>query len=169
MLASIVKTAKAKILYFQEFLDAIVGTFATEPRLLNPAKRGNLVGDKAGVNADHSRFQSFSGSPDATDIATVKVTRETEFGVVSHLNSFFIGLEPEERSQGPESFFASNLHLRSDAQPARLVRKRFGQENGDFRPEEHELPAKRRLEYAPPLSPPRPGQLEDLGEPLAPN
>src|ERR1700694_1204751 len=110
----VIEAAEAEVFHLQEFLDAIMRPLATEPGLFNPAKRSNLVGDKASVNTNHSRFQPFSSSPDATDVATVEVTGETEFGVVGHLNGFFIGLKPEERSQGPESFFASDLHLRSD-------------------------------------------------------
>ena len=42
-LPSVVKTAKAKVFYFHEFLDAVVGTFTAEPRLFDTAKRCNLV------------------------------------------------------------------------------------------------------------------------------
>ena len=50
-LSLIVKPAEAEILYFHEFLDAVAGTFTTETRLFDTAKRCNLVRDEAGVHA----------------------------------------------------------------------------------------------------------------------
>src|SRR5580704_8231278 len=58
----IVKPAEAEVFYFHEFLDAVVGTFTTEPRLFDAAERGNLIRDEAGVNTDHSAFQPLGSS-----------------------------------------------------------------------------------------------------------
>src|SRR5580704_2959453 len=96
MLPSIVKPAKAKVFYFHEFLDAVAGAFTAEPRLFDAAKWCNLVGDEAGVNSDHSTFQPLGCSPNAADIATIEVTRESEFGIVGHLNRLLIGVKPEQ-------------------------------------------------------------------------
>src|ERR1700674_667150 len=93
----IVKPAEAEVFYFHEFLDAVVGTFSTEPRLFDAAKRCNLVRDEAGVNTDHSAFQPLGRSPNATDIATIEVARQTKFGIIGQLNCLLIGFELEQR------------------------------------------------------------------------
>ena len=93
----IVKPAEAEVFYFHEFLDAVVGTFTTEPRLFDAAKRCNLVRDEAGVNTDHSAFQPLGCSPNATDIATIEVARQTKFGIIGQLNCLLIGFELEQR------------------------------------------------------------------------
>ena len=49
------------------------------------ADRCNLVRDEAGVNTDHSAFQPLGCSPNATDIATIEVARQTKFGIVGTL------------------------------------------------------------------------------------
>ena len=115
-LSLIVKPAEAEILYFHEFLDAVAGTFTTETRLFDTAKRCNLVRDEAGVNTDHSAFQPLGCSPDAADIATIEVARQTKFGIIGKLNCLLIGLEPEERCQGTDGFLPSDLHLGSDGE-----------------------------------------------------
>ena len=38
-----VNPAKAEVFYFHKFLDAVVGTFTTEPRLFDSTKRRNFV------------------------------------------------------------------------------------------------------------------------------
>src|SRR5258705_7378924 len=84
--------------------------FASKSRLLHSAKRRDLGGDQASVNADHSVFEPLRNSPDAPDVATKKITSETEFGVVGKLNGFFIFMKPEKRSNGPERLLSSHFH-----------------------------------------------------------
>jgi serine phosphatase RsbU (regulator of sigma subunit) len=107
------ETAKAKILDLQEFIYAVVRTFAPESRLFNSAERGHFIRDQSRIDADHAAFQGFRGSPGATDVPAEEVARQTEFGIVGHLNTFFIAPEAEKRCQRAEGLLAGDLHLGS--------------------------------------------------------
>src|SRR5271170_1265810 len=89
------KPTETEVFDFEEFFNAVMGTFATESRLFDSAKRRHLVRDESGVNTHHSRFQPLRGSPDPSDIATVEVAGETKFSVVGPLNGLLIGLKTE--------------------------------------------------------------------------
>ena len=69
------ETAKAKILHLQEFIHAVVRTFAPKSRLFNSAERSNFIGDQSRIDADHSAFQGFRGSPGPADVAAEEVAR----------------------------------------------------------------------------------------------
>ena len=119
------ETAKAKILHLQEFIHAVVRTFAPKSRLLNSTERGDFVRNQSRIDADDAAIQGFRGSPGAADVAAVKVTRQTEFGIVGHLNAFFIALEAEKRCEGTEGLLAGNLHLGSYLAQNRRFEKRL--------------------------------------------
>ena len=109
------ETAKAKILDLQEFIYAVVRTFAPESRLFNSAERGHFIRDQSRIDADHAAFQGFRGSPGATDVPAEEVARQTEFGIVGHLNTIVIAPEAEKRCQRAEGLLAGDLHLGSYA------------------------------------------------------
>src|SRR5580692_8624103 len=88
-----VKPAKAEVFYFHEFLDAVVGTFTTKPRLFHATKRRNFVRDQARIDAHHAAFKALGRPPDPADIAAIEVARESKFGIVGHFDRLLIGLE----------------------------------------------------------------------------
>src|SRR3546814_8228052 len=71
----------AQVLQFQVFLDAVLGTFAAQARLLHTAERPDFVRDDAGVDADDAVFQRFRHAPHARVITRVEVSRQAEDGV----------------------------------------------------------------------------------------
>src|SRR5437773_2553370 len=105
--------AEAHIFDFDEFVDAVLGAFATEAGFLYAAEGGDFRGDKAAIDADDAVFEGFGDAPDAGDIAAVEIRCEAEFGVVGEGDGFGFGLEAEERGDGTKSFFTRNGHLRS--------------------------------------------------------
>jgi hypothetical protein len=80
-----VKPAKAEVFYFYEFLDAVMGTLTTKPRLFHATKRSNFVRDQARVDAHHAAFKALRRPPDTADIAAIEVAREPSFFTVEEL------------------------------------------------------------------------------------
>src|SRR5271163_448341 len=107
-------STKTEVFDFQIFLDAIFGTFAAQAGLLDAAEGSDFGGDEAGVDADDAVFEGFGDTPDAGDVAAIKISGEAEFGVVGEGDGFGFAAKTEERCDGAESFFAGNHHLRSD-------------------------------------------------------
>src|SRR5215510_4995652 len=53
-----VKPTKAEVFYFHEFIDAVVRTLTTKPRLFHAPKWSNFVRDQPGVDAHHAAFKA---------------------------------------------------------------------------------------------------------------
>jgi ParB family chromosome partitioning protein len=104
-----VQTTETEVFHFKELVDAIMGTFAPQPGLLNAPERYGLCGDQAGVNTDHSVFETLGNAPDPPDVATKKVAGETEFGVIRELNDFLILVKAKKRSNRSEGFLPGDF------------------------------------------------------------
>src|SRR5580704_17306952 len=78
---SLVQATEAKVFHFDKLVDAVMRPFASKFRLLHSTERHDFGGNQAGVDADHSVFESLRNSPDAPDVAAKKITSETEFGI----------------------------------------------------------------------------------------
>ena len=55
----------AQVLEFEVLLEAVPGALTADAGFLDPAKRGDLGRDHAGVDADHAIFQRLGQLPDA--------------------------------------------------------------------------------------------------------
>src|SRR6201997_4991363 len=84
--ASAVDTAHAEVFDFEEFLDAVFRAFAADAAFLHAAEGGDLGRDDAFIDADDAVFEGLGDAPNAADVAAVEIGRETEFGVVGHLD-----------------------------------------------------------------------------------
>src|SRR4051812_1829 len=74
------QSVPAQVLDLQEFLDAVLRTFAPQAALLDAAERRHFVRDQAAVDADHARFDARADAPDARRVLAVQVGGEAEFG-----------------------------------------------------------------------------------------
>ena len=94
-----------------EFLDAVVRTFAAEARLLHATERRQLGRDGAGVDADHAVLEPLTDAPDAADVARVEICGEPELGVVGKIDRLPLVLEAIERRHRAESLFFCDEHV----------------------------------------------------------
>ena len=126
---AVLSDRQANVFQFHVVVDPVTATLAAKAGLLDPAEGRHLVGDEAGVDADHAVFQRFLHPGDAADVTRVEVGRKAEDGVVRHLDDFGFGLELEQRGERSEGLFLRHFHVRGDAgyhcrleeRPAKLV------------------------------------------------
>src|SRR5216684_168989 len=110
-----VYAAEAHIFDFEELVHSILGTFAAKAGFLHAAKGRDLRGNDSGVDADNSVLECFRDAPNAGDVSSVEVSSQPEFGVIREGHRLRIRLEPKERRDRAEGFFARDGHLRRDA------------------------------------------------------
>src|SRR6266436_5898334 len=108
-------TAEAHIFDFEELVHSVLGTFAAEAGFLHAAEGRDLRRNDSGVDADNSVLEGFRDTPNAGHVSPVEVSSQPEFRVIREGNRLRIRLEPEERRDWAEGFFARNGHLRRDA------------------------------------------------------
>src|SRR6202022_2523071 len=73
-----------------------------------------FVREQTPFDAPPAPFKAPGRPPEAADISTVKVARETKFCIVRHSDCLLIGLETENGRYGTEHFFSSDLHFGSN-------------------------------------------------------
>src|SRR2546423_3501531 len=78
--------AHAHVLPFEIFLDAVLRSLASDPRLLDAAEGRHFGGDEPCIDPDHSVLQRFGDAPDAADIARVEIRREAKLGAIGELD-----------------------------------------------------------------------------------
>src|ERR1700722_7579924 len=131
-----IQAAEAEVFHFEKLIDSVMRSFAAKSGLLHAAERHRLSGNQAGVDADHSVFQFLGDAPNSPDVATKKITGQTEFGVVGKLNGLLVFVKPEDRSNRSECFLPSNFHFgRYLCQDGRL--KKCAAQAVPFAPEQH--------------------------------
>src|SRR4029453_12790579 len=113
----------AQVLDLQEFLHPVLGSLAADARLLHAAEWSRFGGNDSGVDAHDSVLERLGHGPDAADVASVKVRRETELRVVREGDRFGVGLEAEQRRDGTKCFLARDEHRRSDVGQDRRLEK----------------------------------------------
>ena len=69
----------AQILDLEIFFDPVLGSFASQSRLLHPTERSYLGGNQAGIDAHDAIFQSFGKAPDTIKVTSVEIRGEPEF------------------------------------------------------------------------------------------
>src|SRR5476651_2363684 len=104
-------TGYTQILDHQIVIDPIPRTFASEPGLLNTSKRRDLIRNEPGINPDHAIFQRVGNTPNPPYISAIKIRGQSELGIVSHTNHFFIGRKPEQRREWPKRLLPGDLHF----------------------------------------------------------
>src|SRR4051794_19966763 len=104
--------AKAEVLDLEELLESVLRTFTAEPRLLHTAKRRDLGGDDAGIDADDSVLERLSYAPDAADVTAVEVGGEAELGRVAQRDGVAFLLEAKQRRDGAKGLLARDRHGR---------------------------------------------------------
>src|SRR6266436_392902 len=108
-------TAEAHIFDFEELVHSILGTFAAEAGFLHAAEGRDLRRNDSGVDADNSVLEGFRDTPNAGHVSPIEVSSQPEFRIIRESDSLRFRLEPEERRDRAEGFFARNGHLRRDA------------------------------------------------------
>src|SRR4051812_27904576 len=96
MISSRIDTAEAHVFHFDELLDAVLGAFTAQARLLHAPERRHLGRDESGVHAHHSVLERFRDAPDAADVAAVEIRRETELGAVRKLDHLGVVIEADQ-------------------------------------------------------------------------
>src|SRR3954464_1842586 len=104
--------AKAEVLDLEELLESVLRTFTAEPRLLHAAKRCDLGGDDARIDADDSVLERLSYAPDAADVTAVEVGGEPELGRVGQRDGVAFLLEAEQWRDGAKGLLAGDRHGR---------------------------------------------------------
>src|SRR6266403_3948356 len=107
--------AEAHVFDFEELVHSILGTFAAEAGFLHAAEGRDLGGNDSGVDADNSGLEGFRDTPNAGHVSSIEVSSQAEFRVIREGNCLRFRLEPEERRDWTEGFFARDGHLRCDA------------------------------------------------------
>lgn len=74
LLLSGFEVSEAHVLHLQILLDTVLGAFAAQTGLLDPAKRGLGGGQEALVDSDYPHLQRLRHTPDLTHILRVAVT-----------------------------------------------------------------------------------------------
>src|SRR5207247_10922354 len=105
---------ETQILDLEELVDAVLRSFASDPRFLHAAERRDFGGDDAGIDADDPVFEGFRHAPDAADVTAVEVGRKAEFGIVRQPNGVGFSVEAEERRNRTKRLFARDGHRRRD-------------------------------------------------------
>ncbi len=106
-----VDAAHAQVFDLEVIVHAVLRSLAPLPGFLDAAERRHLVRDDALVDADDSVFECLRDTPDASDIAGIKITGESDFRVVRHLNGFFLSFEAEQWRHRTKNFLAKNAHV----------------------------------------------------------
>src|SRR5579862_9934801 len=70
--------ADRQVLDLEEVVDAVLGAFAAQARLLHAAEGRDLVGEDADVDADHARLDRFGDAEDAAHVARIEIRGEAE-------------------------------------------------------------------------------------------
>src|SRR5882724_12571294 len=107
--------AEAHVFDFEKLVHSILGAFAAEAGFLHAAEGRDLGGNDSSVDADNSVLERFGDAPNAGHVSAVEVSSQSEFRVIREGHRLRFRLEPEERRDRAESFFARDGHLRRDA------------------------------------------------------
>ena len=81
-------------------VDAVLGSFAAQPRLLDAAERGDLGRYEPLVDPDHAHLELLGDPPDLADVLRVEVARQPDARVVSDRQHLGLRLEPAREQEG---------------------------------------------------------------------
>src|SRR5580704_6951634 len=107
--------AETEIFDFEIFVHTVLRAFAPDTGFFYAAEGRDLRGNDSGIDTDDAVFEGFSDAPHAGNVTTVEISGQAKFGVVREGDGVGFRLEPEERRDGTEGFFARDKHLRRDA------------------------------------------------------
>ena len=107
-ITSVDSRLKSNVDRLQEFLNALVGAFSTQTRLLDAAKWGSCVGKDTEIGTDHAGLQLLTHPQDSRGVAGENVTGQSDGDGVGDGQSLFLGAEGDNRGDGTEDLFLRN-------------------------------------------------------------